>query len=290
MPRQKDLKRLARSRMAKTGESYTTARARLLEKKKARKAASPEIGAAAKSAKSPAAKVVKSPAAKVVKSPAAKVVRSPAAKQVKSPAGQLVKSPVAGSTGKPAAADLARLAEQAGMSDDAVRAKTGRTWAEWVETLDAVDAASKPHKEIAEHVHAEHGVPGWWAQTVTVGYERIKGLREIGQRRSGAYEANKSKTLSVPLAALYRAFSDKRIRNRWLPGAELTVRTATPEKSMRITWEEDGTSVEVYFYAKGKEKSQVALQHRKLPSKAAAEKRKKFWAERLTALAELLAR
>ncbi len=243
MPRQKDLKRLARSRMAKTGESYTTARARLLEKKKkARKAASP------------------------------------------------AKSPAAGSSGKPAAADLARLAEQAGMSDDAVRAKTGRTWAEWVETLDAVDAASKPHKEIAEHVHAEHGVPGWWAQTVTVGYERIKGLREIGQRRSGAYEANKSKTLSVPLAALYRAFSDKRIRNRRLPGAELTVRTATPEKSMRITWEEDGTSVEVYFYAKGKEKSQVALQHRKLPSKAAAEKRKKFWAERLTALAELLAR
>ena len=34
MPTQKDLKRLVRGRMKKTGESYTAARARLLEKKK----------------------------------------------------------------------------------------------------------------------------------------------------------------------------------------------------------------------------------------------------------------
>ena len=33
MPRDKDLKRLARERMEKTGESYTTARARLLAKR-----------------------------------------------------------------------------------------------------------------------------------------------------------------------------------------------------------------------------------------------------------------
>ena len=33
MPKNKDLKRLARSRMRKTGESYTTARAQLLHKK-----------------------------------------------------------------------------------------------------------------------------------------------------------------------------------------------------------------------------------------------------------------
>ncbi len=92
----------------------------------------------------------------------------------------------------------------------------------------------------------------------------------------------------MPLADLYRAWADKKIRSRWLPGARLTVRKAAPEKSMRITWEEDGSSVEVYFYAKGKEKSQVALQHRKLPSRAAAEKKKKFWAERLTALAAVL--
>jgi hypothetical protein len=56
---------------------------------------------------------------------------------------------------------------------------------------------------------------------------------------------------------------------------------------MRITWD-DGTSVEVGFYARGEAKSQVALQHSKLASKADVQARKAFWAERLEALAALL--
>ena len=66
------------------------------------------------------------------------------------------------------------------------------------------------------------------------------------------------------------------------------MRKATPEKSMRITWE-DGTSVEVYFAAKGEKKSQVAIQHRKLAGKADVAKAKAYWGERLAALGETLA-
>jgi hypothetical protein len=49
----------------------------------------------------------------------------------------------------------------------------------------------------------------------------------------------------------------------------------------------DGSNVELYFQAKG-EKSIVGVQHTRLPSKADADARKKFWAERLAALNELL--
>lgn len=229
MPQHKDLKRLTRARMQKTGESYTTARAQLLAKKEQRTSAS---GGDA-----------------------------------------------------PGPAEYAALA---GMSDQAVATRTGSTWAGWVRTLDAHGAASKPHREIARHLQESHGLPGWWAQTVTVGYERIKGLREVGQRRGGTYEANKSKTFPVPLSRLYRAFSDSGTRKRWLPGAQLTVRKATPERSMRLTWE-DGTSVELYFTAKGEARSQVQVQHTKLAGKADVDDRKAYWGERLTALAGLLA-
>ena len=41
-------------------------------------------------------------------------------------------------------------AKVAGTSDEAVEAKTGRTWAEWVHVLDGVDAAGWPHKKIEE--------------------------------------------------------------------------------------------------------------------------------------------
>ena len=224
MPKQKDLKRIVRSRMDKTGESYTTARLRVLDKKRA--------GAEARSPK----------------------------------------------------IDHAALA---GMSDAAVRAGTGKSWSEWTAVLDAIDAASKPHREIARYVHEQHGVSDWWSQGVTVGYERIRGLRERGQRRGGGYEAHKSKTFGVPLARLYRAFAEPRQRGRWLDGAKPVVRTARPEKTLRLTWE-DGSSVELYFAAKGEAKSQVAIQHKKLVTKADATRVKEYWGARLSTLAELL--
>ena len=122
---------------------------------------------------------------------------------------------------------------------------------------------------------------------MTVGYERIKGLRAVGQRRDGSFEASKSKTFTVPLDRLYQAFVDARARARWLPGIQLTVRTATRNKSMRITWP-DGTSLEVGFLSKGAGKSQVALQHVRLPDRTAAARMKEYWAERLAALEQVL--
>jgi len=91
----------------------------------------------------------------------------------------------------------------------------------------------------------------------------------------------------VPLAELYRAFYDARTRARWLPGVDLMVRTATREKSMRITWP-DRTSVEVGFMRKAPGKSQVALTHTKLPDQDSSSRLKQYWSERLSALEDVL--
>jgi hypothetical protein len=186
---------------------------------------------------------------------------------------------------QPAAApDYAALA---GMADATIAARTGCTWERWVDALDHVGAHEWVHRDIARYVHEKYKVPDWWTQAVTVGYERIKGLRAIGQRRGGGYEASKSKVFAVPVARLYRAFHDPRTRRRWLGANRLAVRTATAEKSMRIAWP-DGTAVDLYFVAKGAGRSQLAIQHRKLADKASADRMKEWWAERLAALAGLL--
>ena len=184
MPKQKDLKRLTRARMQKTGESYTAARATLLAKKARRSARREDVSPAP--APPPAA-----------------------------------------------APDYAALA---GMSDATVEAKTGCTWERWVAALDYQGAAEWSHGEIAAHVHEKYGIPGWWAQTVTVGYERIRGLRDKGQRRDGSYEANKSRTYPVPLATLYGAFATPARRRSWLPEPGVVVRKATSGRSMRLAW------------------------------------------------------
>jgi hypothetical protein len=177
----------------------------------------------------------------------------------------------------------------AGMGDDKIAAKTGRTWQEWVRVLDSDDAMAMSHRDIAALVHGKHGVDDWWSQTVTVGYERIKGLREKGQRRSGHYEVTKSKTFDVPVSVLFEAWADDDARRRWLDNVETNVRTATAPKSIRLQWP-DGTIVAAGFTAKGGSRSMVALAHTKLSDRASSDKAKKYWTARLDALAAMFVR
>jgi hypothetical protein len=232
MPTNKDFKRLVRRRVAKTGESYTAARAQLLRSKPTQSRAIPQDGAQR-------------------------------------------------------AIPPARYATVAGMSDASVRRATGCGWERWVKALDRVDAHTWPHRRIAEYVSEKYKLPSWWRQMVTVGYERIKGLRARGQRRDGAYRATRSKVVPVPIKRLYRAFADARTRARWLPGVALKIRRATKDKSMRLTWP-DATSVEIGFTAKTAAKSQVQIQHSKLGDQSDSARRKAFWTERLEVLAEVL--
>ena len=192
------------------------------------------------------------------------------------------------STGAAPTTPPADFAKIAGMSDEAVKAKTGCNWERWVWALDQVHAYNWPHSEIAQYVHEKYKVPGWWTQTVTVGYERIRGLRARGQRRSGSWEASKSKTINAAVGTVFKSFKQPKLRSAWLPENKPVVRTSVPNKSLRLTWD-DGTSVEVYLVAKGRSKAQVAIQHTKLPSRDAADRMKEFWSEHLDALATRVA-
>jgi hypothetical protein len=175
----------------------------------------------------------------------------------------------------------------AGMSDDKVAAKTGRMWQEWVRVLDADGAAKMTHRDIAVLVSEKYGAPDWWSQTVTVGYERIKGLRDRGQRRDGAYEMGKTKTFNVPVKTLFDAWASDTARRRWLKGVKTTVRTATSPKTVRLQWP-DNTIVVVGLTAKGDTKSVVSVVHTKLASKAASDAVKKEWTTHLDELTTFL--
>ena len=175
----------------------------------------------------------------------------------------------------------------AGKSDATMVESTGKSWPEWVAILDRARAASMEHGVIARWVVESFEVSGWWSQSITVGYERLRGLRDVGQRRGGRYEVSKSKTIAVPVDELWRAFENARVRRRWLPDEAMTIRTATAHKSMRARLADD-TPVDVYFTAKGDAKSSVTLQVREIPDREAADAAKARWAERLDTLATIL--
>ena len=219
MTRQKSFKRLVRSRMEKTGESYTAARATLLAAEESR------------------------------------------------------------ATGGPALT----------MSDEAIRRRTGRGWEEWFDLLDEWGAVERPHPEIARWLREEQGVDGWGAQSVTVSYERARGLRAVGERPEG-FSITASRTVAVPVDRLFDAFVHESLRERWLPDGELRERTATKPKSARFDWRDGETRVIVGFTAKGEAKSTMALEHERLADAEEAERMKAYWRDRVAALKQVLER
>lgn len=236
MPTQKDLKRLVRARMHRTGEAYTAARSNILNKKS--KPDSAIVPVAADIAPAPT----------------------------------------------PEKPDYAALA---GMSDEKIKEKTGCTWEKWVYALDRKKAYDLPHGELAELIKTKYKTPDWWTQQVAVGYERIKGLRVKGQRRNGTFSASKSKTYNVPVETLFEAWTDAKIRKRWLGDDTVKIRKATSPKSIRL--EQDGSIIAVLFTKRGPAKSSVSIDEEKLPSKEAAVAVREYWTEKLGRLAEVLA-
>ena len=217
MTTQKSFKRLVRARMAKTGESYTSARRSLLAAEEAKANDAPALT----------------------------------------------------------------------VSDEVIRRRTGRGWEEWFELLDGSGAVERPHAEIARWLGSEHAVDGWSGQSITVSYERARGLRAVGEHADG-FVASASKTVAVPVDRLFDAFVDESLRERWLPGVELRERTASRPKSARFDWGGGETRIVVDFNAKDEAKSVVSLEHRRLPDAADAARMKAYWRERVGVLKEVL--
>ena len=173
------------------------------------------------------------------------------------------------------------------VSEDVIRRRTGRGWEEWFGLLDEWGAADRGHGEIARYVADELGADGWSAQSVTVSYERARGMRAVGEHADG-FSVTASKTVAVPVERLFDKFVDEAQRASWLPDAELRERTSTKPKSARFDWGDGATRVIVGFEPKGDGKSLVALAHERLPDADEAERMKAYWRERVAALKEVL--
>lgn len=249
MTKTRDFKQVVRARMTKAGESYTAARAALLKQAPPRAAS-----AVSRSVAAPAP-------------PAPSLSAPPAAPNV---------SP----------RDYARIA---GMSDESLKAKTGCGWEKWVHSLDYANAQAWPHREIARYVRETYKVPSWWAQTITVGYERVRGLRDAGQRRGGGYVVNKSRTINAGVGRLFAMVREPRERAKWMPGVKVVLRSATRGKVVRFTLTEDGTSLEIRLTSKARGRGVVTVQHEGIASRDKAELLRAWWGEALERLAGSLA-
>lgn len=261
MTRQRALKQAVRARAAKTGERYTAARRHVLKEL----AASPGADAA---------------------------TRTPA---LPTP------EPRSRTTAAAVNASTARVEATGAVSDAKTREKTGHGLDHWFEVLDRFGGVEKGHSALAKHLHADHGVDGWYSQGITVSYERARGARTLNQRVSGDYEVSVSKVVAADTRGVVQAFTNARRRAAWLRGIDpalargLSKALSVPaskgfvvraDQQGRFRYKWGTTTVQMHLIPKPDGRTSVVVTTMKLPDAAAVEARRAEWRTVLASLAK----
>jgi hypothetical protein len=172
-------------------------------------------------------------------------------------------------------------------SDEKLTEATGQDWEAWLSLLDRWGAQDRKHGATADFLVTQHGVPGWWAQAITTGYERARGMR-LKHQQSDGFTVYASKTVGVPIGVLFDAFVDEPMRRRWLTDGSMSLRTSQSAKVARFEWDDGPTRVLVTFEEKAPSRATAYVAHEKLPDLGAAEVAKALWKKRVAALKAFL--
>jgi len=215
--------------------------------------------------------------------------------RVQSPAAAARPAGVEASTNAPA--------PRGQVSDAKARDKTGHGLDHWFAVLDAVGGVPRGHTALARHLSADHGVPSWYCQGITVAYERARGARAVNQRCDGEYEVSVSKVLVATPRDVARALTEPRRRTHWAagvdaelmkglarglagPSAKGVVVRPDGQGRFRYTW--GGTAVQGMLLPKAGGKVSLVVTHGKLSDAAAVERQRAMWRTALEALARFL--
>lgn len=177
------------------------------------------------------------------------------------------------------------------VSEERVREHTGRGWQEWVDLIDAGPGRKATHAAIAEWVDQEHRVGGWWAQGITVGYERITGLRLPGQMPDGTFSVSRTKTLALEPDQVRGLIDDDEARTALLPGLQARLRSKPSAKSPRFSLTDSDSGEDLGVLQFRVEPTSAACRlvvtHDKLPGPAAGQAWKEHWGHWLEDLSGL---
>jgi hypothetical protein len=171
-------------------------------------------------------------------------------------------------------------------TDEQVREKTGRGWNDWVTAIDAGPGRASGHTAIAAWL-VDQGVEAWWAQGVTVGFERITGLRMPGQMPDGTFTISRSRVIAMPPVEVRTLLLDDAARADLLPDFEVTLLSRPDAKTPRYAFARRGEVLGQVSFATdvaSAARTRLTVTHAKLPAYDEGELWKEFWSEWLDAL------
>ena len=93
--------------------------------------------------------------------------------------------------------------------------------------------------------------------------------------------------MNAPLASVYKKVANEKSRSLWLSEDAVTIKKSTQQVNAHglERWQDE---LQISFLEKADGKSQVVVQHGKLPDPKAAAKMKSYWGKALNRLQKLL--
>jgi uncharacterized protein YndB with AHSA1/START domain len=190
------------------------------------------------------------------------------------------------------------MAEPGGPSERALQEATGRGWDAWLEVLDRAGAQDMDHAGIVAHLAAAHPeVSAWWAQSITVGYERARGRRAVGEAKGG-FQLGVTRTVDAAPDAVWALLIGR--PGLWLGEGALPlergaayrvegalgavrgeVRVVKPGDRIRMTWHPEGwaapATLQVALATAKSGRTTVGFHLEQLPDAARRAAMKEHW-------------
>lgn len=186
------------------------------------------------------------------------------------------------------------------LSDKSARKSTGHGLDYWFKVLDEF-GKTHGHTKAAEHLYAEHKVPAWHGQMITVTWERARGLRQENQSCTGTFQVSVSRTIPATVKWLVAFINDDASRKEWLALASSALRKAFEDavaagKTMelkkpdyaRMRYKWLSSTVEVRVYEKAG-KASIVADSSDLPDADAVRVRREAFSQALDALRDMAA-
>ena len=186
------------------------------------------------------------------------------------------------------------------MNSESILRATGRKPEQWYNLIQDAGLSESSHKEIAEYLSGFPEVSFWWAQTLTVEYEKHIGRRVLGQTAGGNFQIGVSRTLNVPLAELWEFLESSEgislllgegtgadgfesLQSGSDRGIEAETTTYHHASHVRMRFRPPGwkehSILQVRVRQKGPEKTVITFHQEKLPHEESREEMKNRWKE-----------
>jgi hypothetical protein len=209
------------------------------------------------------------------------------------------------------------------MKEKTLEQATGRPKSEWFEIIRRAGTAEASHKEIADFLHKAHDVSHWWAQEITVEYEKHIGRRVLGQTQDGLFQIGVSKTVTAPAGKVWNLLQsaagisllisnpDAELPSKHPPaipaslkelealdgesdsGIRVETTTFKAGSHVRIRWQRSGwpshSILQIRLTPKSETKTTLSFHQEKLPSRDDRDKMQGHWRRVAEQIAEMAA-